>query len=214
MDKVAFIKENNTNLIKTTLNDLKYIKSIVIFTAEESNSLTNLLENAGYAFVPVTGEYNGNQDNLYAVFNLSLNSALYLCRHCQLTSLVWNRLNSDGSIYSRYWELNDSSAPYHKKENGFIAKQEWTTQYNADDDFAITGENVKYSIPFSVLKSLNDKIGKNLKQIVEQEKARGVTTINEDNLLDFAMNRTGLSSHLYRKAIYNNISQSLYHEQN
>ena len=175
----------------------------MIFTAEESNSLTNLLENAGYAFVPVTGEYNGNQDNIYAVFNLSLNSALYLCRHCQLTSLVWNRLNNDGAIYSRYWELNDTSAPYHKKENGFIAKQEWTTQYNADDDFAITGENVKYSIPFSVLKSLNDKIGKNLKQIVEQEKARGVTTINEENLLDFAMNRTGLSSHLYRKATYN-----------
>lgn len=214
MDKGAFIKENNTNLIKTTLNDLKYIKSIVIFTAEESNSLTNLLENAGYAFVPVTGEYNSNQDNLYAVFNLSLNSALYLCKHCQLTSLVWNRLNNDGAIYSRYWELNDSSAPYHKKENGFIAKQEWTTQYNADDDFAFTEKTIKYSIPCSVLKTLNYKIGKNLKEIVEQEKARGVTTINEDNLLDFAMNRTGLSSFLYRKAIYNNISQSLYHEQN
>ena len=203
MDKGAFIKENNTNLIKTTLNDLKYIKSIVIFTAEESNSLTNLLENAGYAFVPVTGEYNGNQNDLYAVFNLSLNSALYLCKHCQLTSLVWNRLNNDGTIYSRYWELNDSSAPYHKKENGFIAKQEWTTQYNADDDFAFTKETIKYSIPCSVLKTLNYKIGKNLKEIVEQEKARGVTTINEENLLDFAMNRTGLSSFLYRKATYN-----------
>jgi hypothetical protein len=78
MDKGAFIKENNTNLIKTTLNDLKYIKSIVIFTAEESNSLTNLLENAGYAFVPVIGEYNGNQDNLYAVFNLSFDFMLRL----------------------------------------------------------------------------------------------------------------------------------------
>ena len=49
MDKVAFIKENNTNFIKTTLNDFKYIKSIVIFSAEESDSLMNLLKNAGYA---------------------------------------------------------------------------------------------------------------------------------------------------------------------
>ena len=202
MDKVAFMKENNTNLIKTTQNDFKYIKSIVIFSAEESDSLMNLLKNAGYAFVPVTGEYNGNKANLYAVFNLSLNSALYLCRHCQLTSLVWNRLNSDGSIYSRYWELNDTSAPYHKKENGFTAKQEWATQYDDDDDFAFTEETIKYSIPCSVLKTFNDKIGENIRGIVEQENARGVTTINEENLLDFAMNRTGLSSHLYRKAIY------------
>lgn len=214
MDKVAFIKENNTNLMKTNQNDFKHIKSIVIFSTEEPNSLMNILENAGYAFVPVTGEYNGNSNNLYAVFNLSLNSALYLCKHCVLTSFMWNRLNSDDSIYSRYWELNDTTAPYHKKENGFTAKQEWTAQYNADEDFAMVMETIKYSIPFNVLKTLNDKIGENLKHIVEHENARSTTTITEDCILDFAMNKIGQTSYLYRKAIYNNISQSLYHEQN
>ena len=72
-----------------------------------------------------------------------------------------------------------------------------------DDDFAFTEETIKYSIPCSVLKTFNDKIGENIRGIVEQENARGVTIINEENLLDFAMNRTGLSSFLYRKATYN-----------
>lgn len=194
------------------------IKSLVVFTAENpdstelprsenkklNKSLLNTIKSGGYKYVPAIGQFYGNPEHPYVVFNMSLDTAKHLCGHFQQTSFVWSELMDDGNIHSEYWEKQDVSAPYNPRENDYVVKDEcndWLDQYDAEDGFTAVGKKFKYSIPFSIFKSLNENFGKNLKRIVESERLRGNTTITENKILNFSINRKGQSPMLYRKAI-------------
>ena len=65
----------------------------------------------------------------------------------------------------------------------------------------IQDQKFNFSIPFSTMERLNEKFGKNITQIIEQEQKRGNATLNREQILDFTMNKAGQSPMLYRKAI-------------
>ena len=107
-------------------------------------------------------------------------------------------------IHSEYHEKFDKSLPFNKKTNNYVKKDEcdtWEDVSNADDDFTIIGEKFKYSIPFPMLNTVNETICENLRRAVAVEKERGNKTINENNLLDFTINRVGQSPYLWRKTL-------------
>lgn len=98
-------------------NVFDFIKTLVVFTAENHNStelkrsqnkkqnesLLIALKDAGYEYVPVIGRFHGNPEHHYAVFNMSLEAAKMLCGRFEQTSFVWCQLDGDGGILSQYW---------------------------------------------------------------------------------------------------------------
>lgn len=193
-------------------NVFDFIKTLVVFTAENHNStelkrsqnkkqnksLLIALKDAGYEYVPVIGRFHGSSEHHYAVFNMSLKAAKMLCGRFEQTSFIWCQLDGDGGILSQYWEKQNVTSPYNARKNGYILKDEIDEskdQSKAEDGFTLVGRHFKCMIPFSILESVNAKFGENIKQICEQD------TMSGDKILDFAINGVGLSPSLYRKAI-------------
>ena len=193
-------------------NVFDFIKTLVVFTAENHNStelkrsqnkkqnksLLIALKDAGYEYVPVIGRFHGSSEHHYAVFNMSLKAAKMLCGRFEQTSFIWCQLDGDGGILSQYWEKQNVTSPYNARKNGYILKDEIDEskdQSKAEDGFTLVGRHFKCMLPFSILESVNAKFGENIKQICEQD------TMSGDKILDFAINGVGLSPSLYRKAI-------------
>ena len=119
-------------------NVFDFIKTLVVFTAENHNStelkrsqnkkqnesLLIALKDAGYKFAPVIGRFHGNPEHHYAVFNMSLKAAKMFCGRFEQTSFVWCQLDGDGGVLSQYWEKQDVTLPYNAHKNGYILKGE------------------------------------------------------------------------------------------
>lgn len=193
-------------------NVFDFIKTLVVFTAENHNStelkrsqnkkqnksLLIALKDAGYEYVPVIGRFHGSSEHHYAVFNMSLKAAKMLCGRFEQTSFIWCQLDGDGGILSQYWEKQDVTSPYNVHKNDYILKDdidEWKDQSKAENSYMLIGRNCSIQLPYGILESVNAKFGENIKQICEQD------TMSGDKILDFAINGVGLSPSLYRKAI-------------
>ena len=193
-------------------NVFDFIKTLVVFTAENHNStelkrsqnkkqnksLLIALKDAGYKFAPVIGRFHGNPEHHYAVFNMSLKAAKMLCGRFEQTSFIWCQLDGDGGILSQYWEKQDVTSPYNVHKNDYILKDEideWKDQSKAENSYMLIGRNFSIQLPYGILESINNKFGENIKQICEHD------TMSGDKILDFAINGVGLSPSLYRKAI-------------
>lgn len=203
-------------------NGFNAIKTIVVFTSENPDSqptntqinqklrdaLLHDIKSGKYAFVPAIGKF-GNIEHPYAVFNMSIETAKILSGKYQQTSFVFSKLNDDGSIHNEYWEKQDNNKPYDKKKNDYVKKDqsnEWSDKSDAEDNFTIVGKSFKYSIPFKIFEEINIKISNNAIKLVEQEKKKWKTEINEDKLIEFTINRVGISPFLWRKALTDGIS--------
>lgn len=201
------------------------IRTIVVLTAENpdsvkasnkynkkaKHSLLKDIKNGGYTYVPAMGKFGGNTEKPYAIFNMSVDTAKIISGQYQQTSFVFTELLEDSSIHSEYWEKLDINAPYDKKNNDCVKKDEcneWIDMANADDNFTIVGNKFKYSIPFPIFENVNRILSNNIQRILDEEKNRGNKTINTKDVLDFSINRVGMSPYLWRKAItrgfYNN----------
>ena len=193
-------------------NVFDFIKTLVVFTAENHNStelkrsqnkkqnesLLIALKDAGYKFAPVIGRFHGSSEHHYAVFNMSLKAAKMLCGRFEQTSFIWCQLDGDGGILSQYWEKQDVTSPYNVHKNDYILKDEideWKDQSKAENSYMLIGRNFSIQLPYGILESINNKFGENIKQICEHD------TMSGDKILDFAINGVGLSPSLYRKAI-------------
>ena len=162
-----------------------FLRTIVVVTA--GGSLLNAIKNNRYAYVPVTGNSSGNGEMPYAVFNMSVDMAKYLCGKYGLSSFVFTRLADDGIFHSEYWEINVLDAPCKKGENEFIRKDEC--------------DGLKCQIPFSTLEGVNRLLADNMKHMIEVERARGNWSVNEEKILDFTINRVGMSPYLWRAGL-------------
>ncbi len=180
------------------------VQSSAQFNKNARHSLLKDLKNNKYAYVPAIGNFGGNTENPYAVFNMSVDSAKSLCGKYQQTSFVFTQLSEDGKIHSEYWEKNDINSPYDKTENDYVKKddsEEWIDMAMADDNFTIIGNNFKYQIPFSIFESVNNLFTNNMKHMIEVERTRGNHSINENKILDFTINHVGMSPYLWRNGL-------------
>lgn len=194
------------------------IRTIVVLTAENPDSVQSSsqfnkkvkhlllkdIKNNKYAYVPAIGNFGGNTESPYAIFNMSVDVAKSLCGKYQQTSFVFTQLLDDGNIHSEYWEKKDQYSPYDKMKNDYIKKDEcdeWIDMAAADDNFTIIGNKFKYQIPFSIFESVNNLFIDNMKYMIEVEKEKGNQSINEDKILDFTINRVGMSPYLWRSGL-------------
>ncbi len=185
------------------------IKTIVVLTdvkpneTQNANSLLKGIKDGRYAFVPADGKIGNNPKRLYAVFNMSVETAKGLCRRYRLSTFVYTELMEDDRIHSEYYEKTEDAVPGQKADNTFIMKEKCHRQLKVNDaseDLTVIGTNYQYSIPHHVVEDANRLFIKNIQHMIEVEKKRR-NTINEDSILDFAIHRVGLPSYLRRDAI-------------
>lgn len=192
------------------------IKTLVVFTTpkndsvelkrSQNNSLLSVLKDGGYKYVPANGLFNNKPEDSYMVFNMSLKTAKILCRRFEQTSFIWSQFGDDGSVYSQYRKKQNVDSSCHIRTNDYRLKDEcdtWIDPSDAEDGFTVVGKEFKYSVPLGVFENINKKFDENIKRICEHESNRG-STISSNEILDFAINRVGLSPFLYRKAITRN----------
>ena len=193
------------------------IRTIVVLTAENPDSMPSNnqfnkkanhpllkdIKDGGYAYVPAKGRF-GNLEKPYAVFNMSIDAAKYYCGKYQQTSFVVTSLLDAGGVHSEYWEKSDEMMPYNKQTNDYIKKDEcdeWIDMADVTDNFTVIGDKFKYSKPFSIFESVNELFCGNIQEMINDELARGGKVLNENAILDFAINRIGMPAYLRRKAI-------------
>jgi len=93
------LKEKFTNLLKG--------RRFCFITSEtpenkDNTELHNLINNLGVPYLPVTGKYEGNEENAFLVFDIPKVIALNLCRKFKQDCVLINEglLNNDGTFYS------------------------------------------------------------------------------------------------------------------
>ena len=64
------------------------------------------------------------QKELFVVLNISIGDAKKLCGRHKRSSFVFSEFLDNGTIRSELWEKEDASIPYHKKDNGYVKKEE------------------------------------------------------------------------------------------
>ena len=201
---------NAIDVFKKGKNGYNNIKTFGIVTAENADSqeqprsvnnmknLSDSLKSAHYAFVRQKGHFGGNDEWSYYIFNISLNTLAHYAGMYEQTSFIFSEIN-DNEVISHYYEKQDINAPYNKKHNLYILKDTANGYIDAADaeNYSEIGGKFRYSIPFSIFESVNEKIEENL------------SLINEDKefAIDFGMNGVGMSPMFMRQRIYNGVSQ-------
>ena len=214
-------KKRNVNdverFFKNRGGGLKGIKTIVVLTAENpdsqaasrqfnkkaNRSLLKDIKDGGYAYVPAEGRF-GNVERPYAVFNMSIDAAKYYCGKYQQTSFIITMLSNDNKVHSEYWEKANTDMPYSKHNNDYVKKDEcdeWVDMSDATDYFTVIGGKFKYSIPFSIFESTSRLFTDNIKRMIVSESRKNKVVLTENDILDFSINRVGMSAYLRRKAI-------------
>lgn len=189
------------------------IKTFGILSAENSDSTTengsknkkntkslkDLLRDNRIPAIPQVGIWGLGKDKTkersYFLINVTPNLLSYCAGKYQQTSFIYGYIK-DGKLYSEYWEKQDEKAPYDEKTNPYIVKDSvegYKKRVGADTNLSIIGNKFKYSFPFSLLESSENKILDNLK------------CLNEDingGAYRIATKGCGQSAYLYKGAIY------------
>lgn len=174
-------KRDLKSLVKSMRSGHKYsnILSVGIITAENPDSkeatsqenkkymkeLSDLLKTSKRAFTRVGGQFAGNTENTYAVFNVSTDELSYYAGKFQQTSFIFCIFDGD-KVISEYWEKENKKLPYNKKTNNYVKKGSEDTLIetpDADDNFTFIGKKFKYNIPFDpkLFEAVNNKFADN-----------------------------------------------------
>lgn len=190
------------------------IKTFGILSAENSDSTTesgsknkkntkslkDLLRNNRTPAIPQVGiwgidDKNKMKERSYFLINVTPSLLSYCAGKYQQTSFIYGYIK-DGKLYSEYWEKRDKDAPYDEKINPYIVKDSvegYKKRVGADTNLSIIGNKFKYSFPFSIFESCENKILSNLK------------CLNEDvhgGAYRIATKGCGQNAYNYKGAIY------------
>ena len=209
---------NSYNSLQERMQGLHCIKTIAVLTAGPidamrrieygktwSHSLLGDIQSWRYAYVPANGMLD-KQEKLYAVLNMSVDTAKTLCGLYQRTAFVFSKMKDDGSVLSEFWEKEDIEIPSHKRSNGYVMKEkgngeEMPVITDASDNMVVTGKHFQYKIPFGEIERTNRLFSDNVKHMIEVAKRKWNGKENEDSILNHTINGVGMSPYLWRKAM-------------
>lgn len=188
------------------------IKTFGIVTAENPDSieisrtdnkkrmktLSNSLKSAHYVFVKQKGRFGGNNEYSYFIFNISLDTLIYYAGLYQQRSFFYCELKNN-KVISHYYEKEDTTLPYDKKNNPYVLIESSDEYIDASDadEYSELGEKFKYTIPLKYFESINNKISDNLKRLDER--------YNPNTIIQQSIECVGQWSWYLRQKLYNGI---------
>ncbi len=137
---------------------------------------------------------NGKSARALFVFNARLDTLRYYALEYRQVSFIYGELK-DGNIHSEYWERLDTGRQGHRKRNPYVMKDSRDERHDADggEDRSVTGKNFVYTIPFSVFRTVGEKIDGNLSGLCESQR---------EGALRLAMEGVGETAWNYRGLLY------------
>ena len=123
---------NINSSIQARIRELHCIKTVAVLSAgsidtrqfkEFGKIRWRSLICRGYAYVPAKGMLD-EQKELFVVLNISIDDAKKLCGQYKRSSFVCSEFLDNGTLRSEFWEKEDVGIPYHKKDNGYVKKEE------------------------------------------------------------------------------------------
>ncbi len=146
------------------------------------------------------------QKELFVVLNISIDSAKKLCGQYKRSSFVFSEFFDNGTLRSELWEKEDVGIPYHKKDNGYVKKEESNDGKmigftDASGNLVVSGKQFQYRIPFGVIERANSLFSANIKHLIEVAKRKWNGNEYEDSIMDHVIYHVGMSPYLWRKAV-------------
>lgn len=173
------------------------IKTVAVVAARSDvRSLSDQLKAGRYVVIPLSGRPGKEQDGI-AVLNISLDTALYYFRRHDLASFFFLTSNG-GLLESGYWELQDQSRPYGRNGNPYVQKDTFSSVMVADaaGDCQIMVRGINITIPFSILRQIDDNLDKLIMNNMVSDK---------DGIIGHTIEKVGLSPYIWRGAIYRGV---------
>ena len=191
------------------------IKTISVFPStiigsrkgQINKSILTRLKDCAFIFTPSICNI-GDKRYTYAVFNMSLNMAKKLNAKCHNSSFVYSQINTDGSIHSELFEIEDDKLPYNRKTNGYVVKSQADEHLDVierNNGFDIIGNGFNYTIPLSIFENVNRSLYDNATRFVTHEHKKYGSNISEEWLIDQTINGVGYSVCRWRKALTINL---------
>lgn len=153
--------------------------------------LSELLRTAYFPFARFDGSSS------YIIFNISADALKYYAAKAGARSFIHVEVScGDDScrIDSRYYELEDVAAPYHKRGNPY--HPDVMTEGDAkvwDDYISLETEAWRYTVSFKLLEYVSDRIAENLQQSDNTVISKTITAIGYSALYNRASLYRGLS---------------------
>lgn len=168
----------------------------------DNRNLLQILKDACYKCIPLVNERN-HSSHSYLVVNISRDTAKRIFGKRGLSSFVFIEFNKAGTAHSEYWENQNFEERHHCKDNDFVIREESEQLKgfsNTEDKNSIVGEHYNFSVPFSVLLSIDEALYSNICRLLRNLK-KDVNSENIETILEFAVNRVGFTATMYRQAI-------------
>jgi len=209
---------NSYNSLQERIQGLHCIKTIAVLTAgpigairrkengkTRSHSLLGDIQSWRYVYVPAKGMLDEWKE-LFVVLNISIDDAKKLCGQYKRTSFVFSEFLDNGTLRSEFWEKEDVGIPYHKKDNGYVNKEERNDGKmiefaDASGILIVSGKQFQYRIPFGVMERANSLFSANIKDMIEVSKSKWNGNEDVDSIMDHVISHVGMSPYLWRKEV-------------
>ena len=209
---------NSYNSLQERIQGLHCIKTIAVLTAgpigaiqrkengkTRSHSLLGDIQSWRYVYVPAKGMLDEWKE-LFVVLNISIDDAKKLCGQYKRSSFVFSEFLDNGTLRSEFWEKEDVGIPYHKKDNGYVNKEERNDGKmiefaDASGILIVSGKQFQYWIPFGVMERANSLFSANIKDMIEVSKSKWNGNEDVDSIMDHVISHVGMSPYLWRKAV-------------
>lgn len=169
--------------------------------AKIMNDFKKDLKRNNIVYIPIQGKFGGNTENTLLLINPTVETLVYYAGRYEQTSFFYCT-NNNGKTVAEYWEKQDPTMPFDKKENPYIKvnSTEVFIKLSKDaEEYTIIGDDFKFVIDASVFDRVHENLQNNLDMLCENNQQ------DPEYCLYMATNTTGQKASVYRKKLYGDI---------
>jgi hypothetical protein len=165
------------------------------------NDFKKDLKRNNIAYIPIKGKFGGNTENTLLLINPTVETLTYYAGRFEQTSFFYCT-NNNGKTVAEYWEKQDPTRPFDKKDNPYIKINDTDIFIKLSKDaeeYTIIGDDFKFVIDASVFDRVHESLEHNLNMLCESNQE------SAEYYLYMATNMTGQKASICRAKLYGNI---------
>lgn len=132
--------------------------------------LQNILKRSKLNYTMQGGNFGGNKETSYIIFNPSFETMKYIAGEFEQTSFFYCYVTDDGVKYE-YYEKEDTDSPYDDNRNDYVMKDSTskiTMKSDANDNYSFIGKDFKYSIDLSIFEDFDNRMTELITEMAER----------------------------------------------
>lgn len=169
--------------------------------AKLMNDFKKDLKRNNIVYIPIKGKFGGNTENTLLLINPTVETLIYYAGRFEQTSFFYCT-NKNGKTVAEYWEKQDPTRPFDKKDNPYIKINSTDVFIKLSKDaeeYTIIGDDFKFVIDASVFDRVHESLEQNLNTLCENNQE------SAEYYLYMATNMTGQKASICRAKLYGDI---------